>query len=259
MKAGEVLFDKGTFVAPPVVGALAAAGIGSAVVHRKPIISLVTTGDELVEPGESLEPGQIYESNRSAIGAALRGLGFDVREALAGDDRESLGKALESALESDIVITTGGVSVGDYDLVCPLMSALGVTELFWGVAMKPAKPTFVGTSGEKVVFGLPGNPVSAMVAFTLFVRPYLRTTQGLEFDLPIVEAELEVPIEKVAGREEFVPGCLRGRSVTPNLGRASHKTTCLALADVLIRVPTPSTRLEAGTAVSCVRLDWSLA
>lgn len=259
LRVGDELFPRGTLCNPAVIGALAAAGVASVSVYRGPSVALLTTGNELVEPGTALAPGQIYESNRAALAAALSALGLQVRELTARDDLESLEIALRSAFECDVVITTGGVSVGDHDLVRPLMHRLGVQELFWGVAMKPAKPTFVGTKGEKVFFGLPGNPVSAMVAFALFVGPYLLAMQGLPFELSEAAGKLDRDIEKAAGREEFVPGRLSNGLVTPNLGRASHKSTSLAFANVLIRVPAESTRLPAGAEVSCVRLDWGWA
>ena len=147
--------------------------------HRAPRVTILVTGTELRTPGEALEPGQIYESNGIMLEAALRESGAVVeRLAAAEDTEEALEGALERALTADVVVTSGGVSVGPHDLVRRVEARLGVEEVFWGVAMRPGKPLAFGVRGQTLVFGLPGNPVSSLVGSLLFVRPALLALQG---------------------------------------------------------------------------------
>ncbi|MGH3147454.1 MAG: molybdopterin molybdotransferase MoeA [Rubrobacter sp.] len=180
-RKGEVILGEGTEIGSPEIALAATQGYGSLPVYRRPRVVVLSTGTELVEPGaRELSPGEIFDSNSYAIVAAAREAGAEARRLYAAsDEAEALRAAIEEALETaDVVVTSGGVSVGEKDLVKSTMLDLGVEQVFWGVKFKPGKPLFYGTRGETRLFGLPGNPVSAMVCFDLFVRPALMGMMG---------------------------------------------------------------------------------
>jgi len=256
IRVGDELAIAGQRLSPALIAALASAGVEEVSVRPTPRIGLLVTGDELVSPGTPLRPGQIYESNSLGIAAAvLTATSAEPTILRAKDDPDEIRAALRQLLsENDIVLTSGGISVGDYDLIRPALESLGVKEVFWRVAMKPAKPTYFGVHDRGVVFGLPGNPVSAQVAFRLFVAPYLTAAQGGPFELNQQASRTTLAITKAAGREEFVPGVRDEGGVRPILGRASHKPTCLADADMLIRVPSEVTELPVRSEVMVIPL-----
>ncbi|HWA83363.1 MAG TPA: gephyrin-like molybdotransferase Glp, partial [Fimbriimonadaceae bacterium] len=180
VKAGEVLLPAGTVVTPPVLAVLASSGVSQVEVFRRPTVSIVETGTELVDVGEPLRFGAVYASNGLALKAAAENLGAECRLFRSNDDLSTLRKTLEEALKDvDLVITSGGVSVGKHDLVRSTWNELGVEEMFWRVAIRPGKPVYFGVAPDgPVVFGLPGNPVSTLVTFYLFVRPAVLHMQG---------------------------------------------------------------------------------
>jgi molybdopterin molybdotransferase len=182
-RKGEVILRERTEVGAPEIALAATQGYGTLPVYRRPKVVVLSTGTELVEPGtRGLSPGEIFDSNSYAIVAAARETGAEARRLYAAsDEAEALRAAIEEALvTADVVVTSGGVSVGEKDLVKSTMLDLGVEQVFWGVKFKPGKPLFYGTRGETRLFGLPGNPVSAMVCFDLFVRPALMEMMGRE-------------------------------------------------------------------------------
>ncbi len=182
-RRGEVILREGTEVGAPEIALAATQGYGSLPVYRRPRVIVLSTGTELVEPGtRGLSPGEIFDSNSYAIVAGATEAGAEARRLYAAsDEADALRAAIEEALETaDVVVTSGGVSVGEKDLVKSTMLDLGVEQVFWGVKFKPGKPLFYGTRGETRLFGLPGNPVSAMVCFDLFVRPALMEMMGRE-------------------------------------------------------------------------------
>lgn len=182
-RKGDVILRAGTEVGAPEIALAATQGYGALPVYRRPRVVVLSTGTELVEPGtRELEPGEIFDSNSYAIVAAAREAGAAARRLYAAsDDADTLRAAIEEALlTADVVVTSGGVSVGEKDLVKSTMLDLGVDQVFWGVRFKPGKPLFYGTRGGTRLFGLPGNPVSAMVCFDLFVRPALMEMTGRE-------------------------------------------------------------------------------
>jgi molybdopterin molybdotransferase len=257
LTAGDVVFEKGHVCTPASIGAMAAAGIRNASVFRLPKVAVLVTGNELAVPGSKLQPGQIFESNSVAMTAAVRALGCDCTADLVSDDQDATRRAFEAALaQADIVISSGGVSVGTHDLVRPVLEELGVEQRFWGVAIKPGKPFFFGTRERTAVFGLPGNPVSALTIFQLFVRPFIQRIAGRASAQAPRTARLSQPLEKKAGRAEFVPARLNGANLEPFTGRASHKASLLASADALALLPTNAEELPAGTEVSVHILDW---
>jgi molybdopterin molybdotransferase len=220
-----------------------------------PRVAVVVTGDELVEPGEPLRPGQIRNSNAYALAAqasraGARVMGTDV----VGDDRAATEAALARALdEADVVCVSGGVSVGPHDHVKPALAALGVEERFWGVALKPGKPTWFGERDGKLVFGLPGNPVSAMVTFHLFARPALRALAGAATRDRSARAVLDAPWKLSPAREQVLRCRLRaaddGWHAEPTKAQGSHVLTSMLAADAFALIPMGDGELPAGSRV----------
>ena len=212
IRAGEPLLASGTVLGASQIGALAAAGATEVSCARRPVVAVLSTGTELRPPGEPLGPGQIYESNGPMLAAALRAAGAVVEvSAPVLDDEEAHRGALARGLESDVLVTSGGVSVGPHDLVRRILAELGVDEDFWGVAVRPGKPLAFGTRGATLVFGLPGNPVSALVAVELFVRPALLALQGVTQPGTALRARSS----GVAAQAERQAGRARPRSPQP--------------------------------------------
>jgi molybdopterin molybdotransferase len=259
--AGDVIVGAGVRLGPAQVGALAAAGVAAVVCARRPRVAILATGSELAAPGAELAPGQIYESNGLMLAAALATVGADI-EALpvVADDESAHRAALERGLAADVLVTSGGVSVGPHDLVRAIEAELGVEEVFWRVAIKPGKPVSFGVRGETLVFGLPGNPVSSLVGCELFVKPALRALQGQRDPLPRVEAGLlAAPLQRNDARDEFVRARSRldrdGVVLEPLSGQESHMIARAAAADALVHVPRGEGELGAGSRVSWIRLD----
>jgi molybdopterin molybdotransferase len=260
VRRGDVVVESGTRLGAAQVGALAAAGIAEATCAVRPRVALVATGDELRAPGERLGPGQIYESNRTTVAAVLEGAGAVVeRLAVVADEDAAHVEALSRALESHVVVTTGGVSVGPHDLVRASAAGLGVEEVFWGVAVKPGKPLSFGVRGSTLVFGLPGNPVSALVGALLFVRPAVLALQGALRPEPVLEAgRLATPLRRDERRDEFVrarrEAGQEGAVLRPVSGQDSHMIVRAAAADALVHVPRGTGELLAGETVRYLAL-----
>ncbi|MDQ3793405.1 MAG: molybdopterin molybdotransferase MoeA, partial [Actinomycetota bacterium] len=204
VREGEVILEAGTEVGAPEIALAATQGYGALPVHRRPEVVVLSTGTELVEPGErELEPGEIYDSNSFAVIAQAQEVGARARRiTAASDDAGVLREAVKEALETaDVVVTSGGVSVGEKDLVKGTMLDLGVEQIFWGVKFKPGKPLFFGVREGASVFGLPGKPVSAMVCFELFVRPALAKMMGREDSgRPRIHVYFEEDVKNSFGR-----------------------------------------------------------
>jgi molybdopterin molybdotransferase len=262
-RVGDELLPAGTLVTPAVLGLAAGSGLWSLRVHRRPSVGLVTTGNELAAPGSELGAAEIYESNSAGLGAAMQCLGASVEALSVGDDPVATRAVLKDALDAaDLVVTTGGVSVGDHDVVKESLESLGVERVFWRIAMKPGKPVFFGVRDQTLVFGLPGNPVSALVTFHLLVRPAILASMGIGVDSqPQLRALLTEPLAKSAGRAEFVRGRMayseRGPTITPTKGRGSHMVGGIASADALIHLSTDACDLKAGDWVPVSPLRWS--
>ena len=246
---------------PAQVGALAAAGIAAVDCVRRPRVALLATGSELARPGATLAPGQIYESNGLMLAAALATAGAHIETLpVVADDEAAHRAALERGLAADMLVTSGGVSVGPHDLVRRIEAELGVEEVFWRVAIKPGKPVAFGVRGATLVFGLPGNPVSALVGCELFVKPALRALQGLHDPLPRIEwGRLASALRRNEARDEFVRARSRadrdGTILEPLSGQESHMIARAAAADALVHVPRGDGELAAGSPVGWLRLD----
>ena len=253
--AGDVVVPSGARLRAPQIGALAAAGLDHVVVGRRPAIAVLATGTELRRPGEPLGPGEVYEANGVLLATAFAAAGADVEVLpVVADDEATHREALERGLAADVLVTSGGVSVGPHDLVRRILGELGVEEVFWGVAVKPGKPLAFGVRGSTLVFGLPGNPVSSLVGAAVFVRPALLALQGASVPGPVFfEGRLAASVRRNAHRDEF----LRARSVAsengvlldPVRGQESHMIARAAAADALVLAPRGEGELAAGERV----------
>lgn len=257
---GEVALEAGSVLDAGSLGLLAGAGHARVAVWRRPRVALLTTGDELVEPGSPLGPGEIVNSSKVTLGALLRAAGAEVWALPAVRDEEGpLREAFEAALASaDVVVSTGGVSVGDRDRVREVIEALCGGLVFWKVRMKPGKPLAFGRAGRVPVLGLPGNPVSAAVSFWVFVWPLLRRMQGQGEALEVVEARLEGAVSSTASRLELARGWLRwereGWWFRACAGQGSAELRSLVGVNGLALIPEGCEGLEAGAAAQVWRL-----
>lgn len=258
--AGDVVVPKGARLTPAPLAAAAAAGVSELSCRRRPRVAVLATGSELVVPGGDLGSGEIYETNSLMLSAALTAAGADVVTGPpVADDESALREALERGLAADVLVTSGGVSVGEHDLVRAVEGEAGVKEIFWRVSIKPGKPISFGVRGDTLVFGLPGNPVSALVGCELFVKPALRALLGLEHPLPRYEpGRLGAALRRTAERDEFVRARSRvdGDVLTldPVIGQESHMIVRSGAADALVHVPRGNGELEAGSLVRWLRL-----
>jgi molybdopterin molybdotransferase len=263
---GDHILAAGTVCTPAVIGLLATLGLATVRVQARPAVTLIVTGNELIQPGRPLSAGRIYDANSFSLHAALQCMHITTDIVRVPDDPTSLRTAVADALtRSDCVITSGGVADGDHDHVRDVFRALRIREHFHRVAIKPGKPIFFGTRGKRLVFGLPGNPVSALLGLYLFVRPAL----ALQCDLPMpdaasIAATLHRSVKKKPGRLEFVRASLHTEAdgsitATPVSGQGSHMLGGMAAADALIRVPAEAEILEEGTVIPVERIEWSLS
>jgi molybdopterin molybdotransferase len=257
VRRGQAVIRAGTELGPAELAVLASLGAARLRCARRPRVAVLATGDELVEPDSALGPGQIRNSNAYGVAAQAERAGAAVvtRGAVADDaaaTRDALAEALEAA---DVVCVSGGVSVGPHDHVKPALAELGVEERFWGVRLQPGKPTWFGARDGRLVFGLPGNPVSAMVTFHLFARPALRAMQGADPRPASASARLAEPIERNPRRDQMVRVRLEanldggGWLASPTKAQQSHVLTSMLGARALARVPAGEGALAAGEAV----------
>ena len=258
VRRGSALAAAGDVLGPGAISLLAAVGVQEVGVGRRPVVSLLATGSELREAGEPLGPGQIYESNRAALGPlVVRAGGVPQSFPLVPDTLAATQAALEWAFAtSDVVVTSGGVSVGEMDFVKAAFENLGDTLEFWKVAMRPGKPFVFGRCHGKFLFGLPGNPVSAFVTFLLLARPALWRWQGAtEVGLPAHPAVLGEPVSNAGDRRHFMRVRVDEAGRVFSAGRqASHALTSLAAANGLLNLP-PGASLAAGDRVTVLRWD----
>ncbi|HKB31950.1 MAG TPA: gephyrin-like molybdotransferase Glp [Streptosporangiaceae bacterium] len=251
VRAGDQVLAAGTRVGPVQLGLLAAAGRSAVPVRPRPRVAVLSTGNELAEPGSPVTPGRIWESNSFMLAAAARQAGsIAYRRGAVRDEPRALMAAIEDQLmRADVLVTSGGVSMGgEHDVVKDTLSRLGSVE-FTKVAMQPGMPQGFGVVGDDrtPIFTLPGNPVSAYVSFQLFVRPALRALQGIDPErLRTVSAMLTGPLRSPEGRRSFARARLERSVVTPLSGQGSHQLATLAAANALIIVPESVTALAMG-------------
>jgi molybdopterin molybdotransferase len=253
--AGEVVVDAGARLGPAQIGALAAAGVAEVTCALRPRVAVLTTGSELRPPGAALGPGEIYEANGLMLAAQLAAAGAEVtRLAAVADDEPAHREAVGQGLGFDVLVTSGGVSVGPHDLVRKVEAELGVEEIFWRVAVRPGKPVAFGVRGATLVFGLPGNPVSSLVACELFVKPALLALQGAADPGPrFASARLAQAVARNTGRDDLVRARTEvadeGIVLQPLTGQESHMIVRAAEADALVLVPRGDGELAAGALV----------
>jgi molybdenum cofactor synthesis domain-containing protein len=260
VRAGDVVLARGRVIDPAAIAVLASSGKARVRVARRPVVALLVTGDEIVEVSATPAPGQIRNSNGPAVAAQARLAGAEVRIlGVVPDRQEAIAEALRAGLAADVLVVSGGVSAGDYDLVEPALLELGATFLFTKVAIKPGAPLVFGRCGETLVFGLPGNPVSAQVTFDLFVRPALLKMQGARVvSRPRVAVELLGPVKNRSGRKSHVPARVRlegGRLVArPVRSMGSGDLTAHARANALVVIEAERPQVAAGETAEAVLL-----
>jgi len=254
MRGGNTVLRRGVELGPAELGVLASAGRPAVLCTRRPKVRILTSGDELIEPDEARRPGAVRNSNAYSIPALAQRAGAEVSGVtVVPDDLDTTRAAIARGVQSDVTVICGGVSVGAHDHVKQALAVLGVEEVFWGVALKPGKPTWFGRHHGGLVFGLPGNPVSAMVTFILFVRPALQALSGARAERRRTTARLDSDYEKRPGRAHALR-CrvtLRedGWHAQPAVQQDSHILTSMLDADALAIIPAASGSLRAGDRV----------
>ena len=259
---GTEVVDAGQTLTPARLGLLASVGVTEARVHRRPLVSILSTGNEVVPPGGALPSGKIRDSNAYLLAAMAQAWGADVRlHGIARDTVEHLSSHLKDAQESDFIVTSGGVSVGDFDVVKDVLNSEGAVSI-WQVRMKPGKPLAFGTLGSTPLLGLPGNPVAAGVSFMLFGRPaILRMLGHRDVEQPVVDATTAEDIDNPGQRRHFLRVRLEPGSDGTLLARVAGDQGAgilrsLAEANGLLIVPEELEHVPAGTRLKAMRLDW---
>ena len=252
IKKGEIALSKGTFIRPGTIGYMAAMGKTKVKIISKPVISIIVTGSELIKPGDKLSRGQIYESNSYLLVAVLESIGLKAQNILTvKDDEKEMYMALKNAVHSsDLVIVTGGISVGDYDFTEMSLKKIGVKNIFYKVKQRPGKPLFFGKYRSTLIFGLPGNPAAVLSCFYEYVFPALKIMQG--FKEPFLSKRM-IPIgisyDKKNGLAFFLKGKIFENIVYPLDGQESFNLSSFAIADCLIYLPEVSENIEKGQLV----------
>jgi molybdopterin molybdotransferase len=258
--AGETVLERGAELGPAELGVLASLGRSSPRCGRRPRVAVLTSGDELLAPGEAMRPGAVRDSNRHSVPALVQRAGAELLTvATVPDDPTATAAALAPMLEADVAVVCGGVSVGEHDHVKAALAELRVEPAFWGVALRPGKPTWFGSRGAALVFGLPGNPVSAMVSFILLVRPALAVLAGAAPERTRTTAILDGDYEKAPGRAHAIRCRLSlredGWHAAPAPQQGSHVLTSMLGADCLALAPAESASLRAGERIEVELLN----
>ncbi|MDA8178067.1 MAG: molybdopterin molybdotransferase MoeA [Deltaproteobacteria bacterium] len=260
IRAGAQVLPEGTVLRPPQISLLASFGRAMVPVYRKPRVAVLSTGDELVELGEPLDHGKIVNSNSHALAAAIAEAGGDpLLLGIARDEREDLREKLSAGLAADVLVTSAGVSAGDRDLVRDVLAELGVENVFWKVLIKPGGPTAFGLAGTTPVFSLPGNPVSSLITFEVFVRPAVRKMTGSPHPVkPPVKAALAEPVTKKPGKTQFLRVMIESGKEGYLARTAGDQNTgilrTLVLADGIAVLPSERTTFTAGEKVDVLLL-----
>jgi len=265
VRQGETVIDAGARLSPADLGVLASLGIGQLQVKRKPVVAFFSTGDELVSVGEALEPGKIHDSNRYSLHGMLSRLAVDIIDlGVVRDNPDSMREVLsQAATQADLIISTGGVSVGEADYIKPALADLGTTE-FWKIAIKPGRPLTFGQIGASIFMGLPGNPVAVMVTFSQFVVPAIHALAGAIRRRPaLFSARALDQIRKKPGRFEFQRGIAtltEGNQwqVAKTGKQGSGILTSMSRANCFIVLPDENAGVEPGDTVNIQFFDWSL-
>lgn len=257
IKVGDIALEKGTVIKGAHIGFLASLGITEISVYKKPSIAIVGTGNELVMPGKPLSFGEIYDSNGAMLSAVLSELGYENTSLVkVGDNYEDTKKALHKAIEKhNVVIVTGGVSVGDYDFVGKALRAIEVKEIFYKVKQKPGKPLFFGKKGNVSIFGLPGNPAAALSCFYIYVYPLLKKSEGAQTThLQSIQMPLLSDYAVKGNRAQFLKARLQETDVEILGGQSSAMVRAFGEANALVFIPENSTQLPKGESVKTILL-----
>lgn len=251
MKAGELALEKGILLSPAAIGFLAGIGITAIKVFPNPSISIIITGKELQQAGHPLQYGQVYESNSFTLSSALQQLQIDdVKIWRADDDLEILTGILQQALQqSDVVLLTGGISAGDYDFVLQAAANCGVTKLFHKIKQRPGKPLFFGKKGNKIIFGLPGNPSSVLTCFYEYVLNALAILTKQQLNLQAVNVPIEKSFSKTNALTHFLKGFYNGETVSVLDAQESYRLSSFAKANCLVKINEEVTQCTAGEMV----------
>jgi len=259
LKKGSLALRKGFVLNPAAIGLLAALGLSQIKIYKKPEVSVISTGDELISPGNTLAEGKIFESNSISLYALLRQMNITPKHIFtAGDDKKDLENKIETCLvDSDILILTGGISVGTYDLVHDILMQLRVEAIFWKVAQKPGKPMFAGKLGSKKIFALPGNPAAVIVCFYEYIYPVIRMMHGFKnITLPALTMKLAQDFVKKEDRALFARVKCSGDEAIPLEKHDSNMLLSFAEADALMYVPGKVERIKKGEPVEIHRLPF---
>ena len=256
-KSGQLAIEANSFLSPAAIGFLAGIGIAEVSVYPMPKVAIIVTGKELQTPGNNLAFGQVYESNSYALTAALKNEGItEITILTADDDLAILKNVLEKALEAnDVVLLTGGVSVGDYDFVLEASRLCSVKQIFHKVKQKPGKPLFFGIQGQKLVFGLPGNPASVLNCYYNYVIPALKLLSQKESNVKEIQAKLALDHEKPAGLTQFLKATFNDGWVTPLTAQESFRLSSFAKANCLIRLEEEEKEFKKGTFITTILIS----
>ena len=251
IKAGALALEKGNILSPAAIGFLAGIGIKEVKANPNPSISIIITGNELQQPGNPLQHGQVYESNSFALKAVMEQLHIhNVEIFYAKDKPEIVTEILKKALhQSDVVLLTGGISVGDYDFVLQAATESGVEKLFHKIKQRPGKPLYFGKKENKLVFGLPGNPSSVLTCFYQYVIPALEKLSKRKIVLQTIKAPLAKTFQKNAGLTHFLKGFYNGKTAAPLDAQESYRLSSFAKANCLIQIDEEITSLKEGELV----------
>ena len=257
VQVGEQLLPAGTKITESIIGFLAGFGINDVLVFNKPKITLIVTGNELQEAGSPLKPGCIYESNAVMLESALKSRGFDSVQILkVADDLEATKKTVAQGLEADVLLLSGGISVGDYDFVNEALQANGVQEIFYKVNQKPGKPLWFGKKGDKLVFALPGNPASSLTCFLIYALSALKIMLGNpDVDLNFQTGVLKHRTFNKFGKTLFILGTEKNGELDIYPKQASSMLISYALGNALVLIPENLEVLEAGESVQFLAVN----
>lgn len=258
IKENELVLENNTVITPAAIGFLACLGITEITVYAKPKVAIVVTGNELVKVGKKLVDGKIYESNSIMLQAALQGIGIKKIETFrVKDNLKATKKLLKYCLSAfDVVLVSGGISVGDYDFVKEALLSNGVEELFYKINQKPGKPLFFGKKDKTIVFALPGNPASTLTSFYIYVHPALKINMGFEaIHLPKIKRKIAAQFENTSGKTLFLKGLFDDEKVTVLESQSSAMLNTFAAANALICVPYDAVKIEQDQEVLVIPIN----
>lgn len=258
IKEKELVFEKDTVITVAAIGFLSCLGITEIMVYDKPNVAIIVTGNELVKAGKKLPKGKIYESNSVMLKVTLQQIGIKKIKTLKGKDNlENTKSALKYGLTNyDVVLVSGGISVGDYDFVKEALLSNGVEELFYKINQKPGKPLFFGKKEKTIVFALPGNPASTLTSFYVYVLPALKKMMGIEtIDLPRIKRKIDLDFTNASGKSLFLKAFYNDEKVTVLDNQSSAMLNTFAVANGLIYIPHNEINIEKGTEVIVLPLD----